>query len=742
MAKKIIIDFSAQPVTDTTGFSFSITVNGFDLYFSNGETECNIQYIPFGDTPANFNELAIGTDLENTIQITLDYLRNEFANSLLYYNIVNNTIEVLINADATVLIGETINDSITVTTQDVEPSGINLIYYIIFDDYVLNIYKENYNGGATEIFGTIEITKSTVDNILDPIRGTGLQLGLLANQSITFDEFAISDEFTYKAELLKNNFIIYEGYIKPDGTQQSFVNNEWLINIEVTDGLGALKDLSFVQSNGTQFTGKMSFLEVIEACLNRTRLTLDINTSINLEYSGYTGTNILKDVYVNSSRFIKESNDIIIMDCNEVLTSILNLMSAVITQQDGQWWVYRPNDLQATGYTEFINQTTEQVFNVNLNKSLGSQINNFYPHHCGANQQIEVKGAISAYRLNYEYGFLDGYFTNSSLNHDDDLNFDEWTVIESAGIIINDPNDLSGLMMNPSDGYPDFPAAQLPLTEVLESDPAPSFAGVRLTFRTKVSVTVNGGYFYFKIKTSDGYFLNTRNQWEVGEDSNTYFRVRCKRNNNVTFELLLPELINDCDVSIIICQPQAKLTLLVPPLPPISQPGGIFEISYIQLLDNTLASQGIVGENHTVSRSLPPSSITKENQKVFNGDGDILLIGSIYKDDLINVTDLWNRRGKSENLPLLGISAMDDLRIQSRPIQVFSGDIYGHLPYLSVVSIDNIVGIFMFTQWSYNLNTNQMTSCKLTQFYNDDLADISYEITPDYGNTIKPTIRG
>jgi len=101
-----------------------------------------------------------------------------------------------------------------------------------------------------------------------------------ANQALTFDEFVLADEFTYKTELLKNGVVIFEGYIKPDGIQQSYVNDEWLINIESTDGLGALKDLSFVQANGLHFTGKMSFYDIIKGCLDRTHLSMDINTSI------------------------------------------------------------------------------------------------------------------------------------------------------------------------------------------------------------------------------------------------------------------------------------------------------------------------------------------------------------------------------------------------------------------------------------------------------------------------------
>ena len=734
MAKKIIIDFSAQPLTDSTGFNYDITVDGFDIYYNTGGTVCEVKYIPFGDTPADITELAIGSTLEETISFTLDHLRSYYVNSIVYYSIVDNTIEVLVNADATIVIDPIVNDSLEVTQQTIEPSGINLIYYLIFDNYRVNIYKENFAGTASEIYGSFTIKKSSVENILDPIRGTALQLSLEANSSLTFDEFLLNDEFTYKTELLKDGLIIFEGYIKPDGTQQSYVNDEWLINIESSDGLGALKDLSFVQMNGLHFTGKMSFYDVIKACLDRTRLSMDINTSINIEYNGYTGDNILKDVFVNSERFIKNSNDTILMDCNEVLTSILNLFSGVITQQDGQWWIYRPNDLVANGYTTFINQTTNATFLKNLNKTLGSQIDNFYPHHCDNNQQIEVKGAISAYRLNYQYGFLDGYLINPNLNHTDELVYNGWTVNPSlpAGILLNNPLDLSGVLMSARNSFG--------LTEVMESDVVESLEGTQLTLKVKAETTWFKHTFYFKVKTSDGYFLNVENEWQLGEATfpPPFVRFTCgkdflERTSTATYQLLMPPLLNDCDVSVVICRPVINV---------IGFGVGTSEITYLQITDETITRDGIVGEFHTVTRTLPPSSITKENQKVFNGDGELILIGSIYKEDELTLTDFWNRTGKEEQLPLLGISAMDDLRIQASPIKVFSGGVFGELPYMSVVTINNVNGLFMPIEYDYDYKTNK-SLVKLIQFYNLDLADIYYEISPDYGNsTIKPTIKG
>jgi hypothetical protein len=732
MAKKIILAYSAQPLTDNTGFNFSIEVSGFDIYFSNGETECNIEYIPFGDTPATINELAIGVDLAETLQITLSYLREVFINSLVTYNIVNDTIEVFINADATVTVNGDTNDNITLTTTDVEPSGVNLIYYLYFDNYVLNIYKENYSGSSTEIYGSFALKKSSVETILTPIRGTGLELSLEANQSITFDEFILNDEFTYKTELLKSGQIIFEGYIKPDGVQQSYITDLWFINIESTDGLGALKDLSFVQTNGLQFTGKMSVYNVIKACLDRTRLTMDINTSMTVAYLGYAGSNILKDIYVNADRFVKDSADNVIMDCNEVLTSMLNLFSAVITQQDGQWWIYRPNDLIFNGYTEFINQTTNATFTKNLNAVLGSQIDNFYPHHCNGDQQIEVKGAISAYRLNYQYGFLDGFISNPNLNHDD-LDYDNWTVdpLLPAGILINYIPDTSGAVMTSRDA-----GLVIFTTEVLTSDAYSVFEGDVFLFRTKVSSQYVRTEFIFIIFTSDGYFLDRFNNWVTPANSDCYILVECGSDNNpdistASFELKMPPMINDCDISIIICRPLNRVG-----------DGFYSSVDYINILDNTIKENGIVGEFHTVTRFTPPSSITKENQTVFNGDGSQALIGSIYKEDLLTETTQWTRKDKFESLPLLGISAMDDLRIQANAIKVFSGSIYGEIPYMSIITINNIVGYFMPIEYDYDYKTN-ISQVKLLQFYNDDIADIRYEVSPDYGNnTIKPTIKG
>ena len=62
----------------------------------------------------------------------------------------------------------------------------------------------------------------------------------------------------------------------------------------------------------------------------------------------------------------------------------------------------------------------------------------------------------------------------------------------------------------------------------------------------------------------------------------------------------------------------------------------------------------------------PPSSITKENQKVFNGDSRNIFIGAIYKSDKTTPTTQWTRKNRFETKPLLKISAEDDFTYSIR----------------------------------------------------------------------------
>jgi len=85
------------------------------------------------------------------------------------------------------------------------------------------------------------------------------------------------------------------------------------------------------------------------------------------------------------------------------------------------------------------------------------------------------------------------------------------------------------------------------------------------------------------------------------------------------------------------------------------------------------------------------------------------------------------------------LAAEEDLRIAQKPIKLFTGDAFGFLPYLSVISINNIDGKFMPIDYSYDTMTNVL-KLKLLELYSAEISDLSYKFTLDYGTTVKPTI--
>ena len=77
-----------------------------------------------------------------------------------------------------------------------------------------------------------------------------------------------------------------------------------------------------------------------------------------------------------------------------------------------------------------------------------------------------------------------------------------------------------------------------------------------------------------------------------------------------------------------------------------------------------------------------------------------------------------------------------------KPLQVYSGDIFGFFNYLSVATISGFNGVFMATSYNYNCAAN-VTSITFVEILNTDiLADIDYQKTLDYGNVVEPTIKG
>lgn len=83
----------------------------------------------------------------------------------------------------------------------------------------------------------------------------------------------------------------------------------------------------------------------------------------------------------------------------------------------------------------------------------------------------------------------------------------------------------------------------------------------------------------------------------------------------------------------------------------------------------------------------------------------------------------------------------DTLNINQNNAKIFNGDVFGYVPYLSIITINNVSGTFLVLEYFYDA-LNNITSLKLVQVYYTALTGVSYNVTFDYGNVVEPTIIG
>tara|TARA_B110000046_G_scaffold13815_1_gene13485 strand:+ start:3084 stop:5744 length:2661 start_codon:yes stop_codon:yes gene_type:complete len=615
--------------------------------------------------------------------------------------------------------------------------GDGLVYYSDFKDlrnisHRLEIYKEGFIYTPTEIVADVLLDYPNCKENQEAIKVCGLTVNLLASDDLSFSDLYSEDERVFRVVYKRNDITLFNGFLSTDGLYESFVDSKWYIDLQAIDGIGYLKDLSYVEdSTGLPFLGKQTDLQIISNCLKRTKLTNGIRTSVNIYYTGLSDVDVLDNVYVNTERFIKDDQDTI-MDCESVLRSVLEKYNASINFFEGYWYIYRANELFDNSIVNFYNYDKDgnfiDMFNKNLSFSVGSQIDNFYPHHVNSNQKKSVQRSLGIYKVNLKWGNVFPYYENYSLVWDG-LTIDDWTINRSSGVTnIGDRGFLMTREVEPiqvvltSDNY------------TVSSDNRIEF---KLTFSNQNEIDVpfiNGGA-----------TLNAKVIYVKG--GNTYW---LDRNGMFGSDTLI-------QFSIAFGEKDFTLRVISEDLPEI---GGYFYIqiwtpgfgdaTYPIFISNitlqTFKDEGeAVGKNYTIEKNLNPLKSSNEKVKeMFNGDVvDGTYYATIYENDQTTETATWFRKHKTESKELLRLMAEDRIKMNWTPKTIFEGDYFGYVPYLSVCEINNVNGRYMAIDYVYDAKEN-ITSIKYLQLLNADIidSDIIYSSSLDYGNVVKPTIRG
>jgi hypothetical protein len=378
---------------------------------------------------------------------------------------------------------------------------------------------------------------------------------------------------------------------------------------------------------------------------------------------------------------------------------------------------------------------------IDFSQLLGSQINNFYPHHSNTNQQLTTDSAIGAYRINYKYGLVKSFFTNLNLESNTTVPFyyiDEWTINDTNNLVL--PSDNLGFILDMIPYASPTPSTTLVLTSDsfnFAEDNVLRFSTSYQLYGSDISKVI--AYVYFKVILTDGvdtYYLDNGGQWI---NSNTFISSQVSKStknliiqsNNmpidgiVSIEIYRPKRLNT----------QGTLADVI-----------IYECEFSPINEEL---KDVKGENHTFQINENPSTKIEQVKEVFNGDNPSdSFFGTIYEGDQTTPTEFWYRNELFLRfIPLLQIMGEERMTMYAKPLRVFSGDVYGYIDYLSVISIDGINNVlFMPIEYDYDALTNT-TKLKLKQILNEPLITslddkIDYELTFDYGNVVEPTIKG
>ncbi len=221
-------------------------------------------------------------------------------------------------------------------------------------NFKVTIYKKDFAGVATAITKgdsdpvILSYQTEDEDDKFSPIRALECSISLMCDENFDLQELYTADERAFKVEVLNvdTNEIQFSGFIIPDSCREPFSAPPYPVTIRATDGIGALKNISYPIPIGSKIDIRQSFKDILCYCFAMTNLNLDLLTICNLyEAKMLTGMDDdpLAQAQVNPLRLSDDQGNI--KNCYDVLSDIARLFGAYIAQVNGRWSFVRLNEL-------------------------------------------------------------------------------------------------------------------------------------------------------------------------------------------------------------------------------------------------------------------------------------------------------------------------------------------------------------------------------------------------------------
>jgi hypothetical protein len=223
----------------------------------------------------------------------------------------------------------------------------------------LEIYEDNEDPPIDPEYltGTARpVLQKGIDNdrkLYTPIRGQEL-LAEIVTDTLSITDFIADEDTTWKGIFKVNDNTVFEGFLLQEDSDEDYVTYNHVIRLRFTDSLALLKGVEFRQSNGTYWFADVTFYDIINTCLLKTGLTLDITVRCNIfpaDTADVTLESALSINKVNTRTFMANQRDF--EDCYTVLNKIMLAWGCTLYQYRGRWVIERWADRLEQATSEF-----------------------------------------------------------------------------------------------------------------------------------------------------------------------------------------------------------------------------------------------------------------------------------------------------------------------------------------------------------------------------------------------------
>jgi hypothetical protein len=269
------------------------------------------------------------------------------------------------------------------------------------NDIVINLKKLNHTGS----FQILKATNNPVtisylnSNVFDAVKTAGVTIQLISESDRQLIDLYTANYKEWQIEILKNNSIIFNGYLSAEMYSESFAESfNYDVSVEGNNGIGILSRERYIKSNNTNYRGVTSVFQVIKNCIDKIGIEYEsINIATDLKINNTnpaTNKSVLQHLTINNDNFIDE--DGIVMNCMQVLESVLLPLNLSLFIENNKVYIVDFEYLKKETITlkKFLyTSTTCTNHTLNIVRDLNSevQVNSSFDIEAGVNNYVLLK---------------------------------------------------------------------------------------------------------------------------------------------------------------------------------------------------------------------------------------------------------------------------------------------------------------------------------------------------------------